>query len=95
MACLATLLALQTDTAAAQGRDAALATHADSVRGADNPNRSWWDVAFYDLHVRVNPSDTSFAGWNRITYRAVQALSLIHISEPTRQEAISYAVFCL
>ena len=23
------------------------------------------------------------------------ALSLIHISEPTRQEAISYAVFCL
>ena len=24
-----------------------------------------------------------------------QLLSLIHISEPTRQEAISYAVFCL
>ena len=23
------------------------------------------------------------------------SLSLIHISEPTRQEAISYAVFCL
>ena len=26
---------------------------------------------------------------------AFQHLSLIHISEPTRQEAISYAVFCL
>ena len=25
----------------------------------------------------------------------LQELSLIHISEPTRQEAISYAVFCL
>ena len=25
----------------------------------------------------------------------MHALSLIHISEPTRQEAISYAVFCL
>ena len=25
----------------------------------------------------------------------VYGLSLIHISEPTRQEAISYAVFCL
>ena len=25
----------------------------------------------------------------------VMLLSLIHISEPTRQEAISYAVFCL
>ena len=29
------------------------------------------------------------------TGEAVLALSLIHISEPTRQEAISYAVFCL
>ena len=25
----------------------------------------------------------------------LECLSLIHISEPTRQEAISYAVFCL
>ena len=25
----------------------------------------------------------------------ITQLSLIHISEPTRQEAISYAVFCL
>jgi aminopeptidase N len=60
------------EPAAAQGRDAAVPTHADSVRGADNPNRSWWDVTFYDLHVRVNPADSSFAGWNRISYRAVQ-----------------------
>ena len=28
-------------------------------------------------------------------FRALYGLSLIHISEPTRQEAISYAVFCL
>ena len=27
--------------------------------------------------------------------RELDELSLIHISEPTRQEAISYAVFCL
>src|SRR5262245_48484505 len=73
MACLATFLTLPADPAAAQGRDAAVATHADSVRGADNPNRSWWDVSFYDLHVRVNPGDSSFAGWNRISYRAVQS----------------------
>ncbi|HEY9442329.1 MAG TPA: hypothetical protein VIQ25_03710, partial [Gemmatimonadales bacterium] len=72
VACLATLLLHQAEPAAAQGRDAAVPTHADSVRGADNPNRSWWDVTFYDLHVRVNPADSSFAGWNRISYRAVQ-----------------------
>ena len=29
------------------------------------------------------------------SYRAVVKLSLIHISEPTRPEPISYAVFCL
>jgi aminopeptidase N len=59
-------------SAVGQGRDAAPASHADSVRGADNPNRSWWDAAFYDLHVRVNPADSSFAGWNTIGYRALR-----------------------
>src|SRR5665213_2157264 len=32
--------------------------------------------------------------WQSLHYRAAQ-LSLIHISEPTRQAEISYAVFCL
>jgi aminopeptidase N len=48
------------------------AAHADSLRGANGPARTWWDVAFYDLHVRVNPSDSSVVGWNRITYRVLQ-----------------------
>jgi aminopeptidase N len=65
----ATLLVWATGPVAAQGRGAAVPTHADSVRGADNPSRSWWDVTFYDLHVRVNPADSSFDGWNGITYR--------------------------
>src|SRR3954451_13234471 len=68
-----TLLAQRAAPAAAQGRDAAVPTHADSVRGAENANRSWWDATFYDLNVRVNPRDSSFAGWNRITYRALQS----------------------
>ncbi len=47
-------------------------TRADSLRGTDGPGRAWWDVAFYDLHVRVNPSDSSVTGWNRITYRVLR-----------------------
>src|SRR5674476_1076589 len=38
------------------------------------------------------------SGWMRLTQRTtwdVQGISLIHISEPTRQAEISYAVFCL
>ncbi|MFI5206983.1 MAG: M1 family metallopeptidase [Gemmatimonadales bacterium] len=43
-------------------------TRADTLRGANGPDRSWWDVTFYDLHTRVNPSDSSISGWNGITY---------------------------
>jgi len=47
-------------------------THADSVRGTWGPTRDWWDVTFYDLHVRVSPADSSIAGWNGITYRVTK-----------------------
>src|SRR5665213_4143017 len=33
--------------------------------------------------------------WQDGIYRPFEGLSLIHISEPTRQAEISYAVFCL
>ena len=40
--------------------------------------------------------DAQMAAWKLADQsRAIVDLSLIHISEPTRQEAISYAVFCL
>ena len=46
--------------------------HADTLRGSNGPARAWWDAAFYDLHVRVNPADSSIRGWNGITYRVLQ-----------------------
>jgi aminopeptidase N len=46
-------------------------SHADTLRGSNGPGRAWWDVVFYDLHVRVNPADSSISGWNGITYRVV------------------------
>jgi hypothetical protein len=47
-------------------------THADTLRGTNGPSRSWWDVAFYDLHVAVSPADSSVRGWNAITYRVIR-----------------------
>jgi len=47
-------------------------THADTLRGSNGPARAWWDAEFYDLHVRVNPSDSSIAGRNGITYHVLQ-----------------------
>src|SRR2546425_4464323 len=50
-------------------------THADTLRGSNGPARAWWDAEFYDLHVTVNPADSSIRGWNAITYRVLEARS--------------------
>jgi aminopeptidase N len=44
-------------------------THADTLRGSNGPARAWWKTTFYDLHVRVNPADSTIAGYNGIVYR--------------------------
>ncbi len=68
-------LALPT-TALAQQR---VFTHADTLRGSNGPGRAWWDAAFYDLHVQVNPADSSIVGWNGITYRVLQPASEMQV----------------
>jgi hypothetical protein len=54
-------------------------THADTLRGSNTPERAWWDVAFYDLHVRVNPADSSISGYNAITYRVLKTARQMQI----------------
>src|SRR5262249_37008314 len=46
-------------------------SHADTLRGSITPQRAWWDVIFYDLHVAINPGDSSIKGYNTITYRVL------------------------
>src|SRR5699024_243335 len=46
-----------------------LVTEADTLRGSITPQRAWWEVTFYDLHVTVQPEDSSITGYNNITYR--------------------------
>ena len=49
-------------------------TRADTLRGSwTTPQRAWWDVVFYDLHVAISPADSTIAGWNGISYRVVSA----------------------
>jgi aminopeptidase N len=67
---LATLTLGAVAPAAAQ--DTTRYTHADTLRGSNGPARAWWDAAFYDLHVRVSPADSSIRGVNGITYRVLQ-----------------------
>lgn len=65
---LAALILIVAVPAAAQD-SGVLATKADSLRGSITPQRAWWDVAYYDLHVTIQPADSSITGYNNITYR--------------------------
>jgi len=65
--------------ATSTAQDTATLTHADTLRGALTPQRTWWDVTFYDLHVAVHPADSSVSGYNGITYRVVGAVREMQI----------------
>lgn len=44
-------------------------THADTLRGSDGPDRSWWDVLRYDITVQPDYNSHSLVGKNVITYK--------------------------
>ena len=56
---------------AARAQESRTFTHADTLRGSNTPERAWWKVLFYDLHVRVTPADSSLRGSNGITYQII------------------------
>ncbi len=66
------VLVLALPAVAAAQTDTTRFTRADTLRGSDGPGRAWWDAAFYDLRVRVNPADSTIAGSNGITYRVLR-----------------------
>lgn len=44
----------------------------DTLRGSITPKRKWWDLTFYDLKVKVNPTDSSIVGSNTIFYKVLE-----------------------
>ncbi|MDP4131417.1 MAG: M1 family metallopeptidase [Bacteroidota bacterium] len=54
-------------------------THADTLRGSITPQRAWWDVSFYDLHVKINLEDSAISGYNLITYKVLKSESAMQI----------------
>lgn len=65
-------IAAQKKTATVSSPGTPVFTHADTLRGTVTPQRAWWDVTFYDLHVTIYPSDSSISGYNGITYRVTK-----------------------
>ncbi len=67
------LTAALSQAAPLTAQDSLRFTHADTLRGSNGPARAWWKTTFYDLHVRVNPADSSITGYNGIVYRVLRA----------------------
>ena len=76
--------------AAASGQARSQFTRADTLRGSyTTPGRAWWDVAFYDLRVAIQPRDSSIRGSNAITYRVLEPATEMQIDLMTPLEVDS------
>ncbi len=81
------LVALASNTSAQNGQ---AYTRADTLRGSfSTPGRGWWDVAFYDLNVSIQPADSTTRGRNAITYRVLAAANQMQIDLMTPLEVDS------
>jgi aminopeptidase N len=76
---LSTLLIVSLLAPHAGAQEHSVFTRADSLRGTNSPQRSWWDVTFYDLHVKISPDDSTITGWNGITYRVLRPATEMQI----------------
>ena len=47
-------------------------TEQDSLRGSITPERSWWDLNFYNLSVEVKPEEKFISGSNIIRYTVLE-----------------------
>jgi len=76
----ATALLVLVASAEAQPPSPRVYTRADTLRGSfTTPGRAWWDVTFYDLHLAINPPDSTIRGYNGITYRVLSPASQMQI----------------
>ncbi len=54
-------------------------TKQDSLRGSITKERAWWDVKYYHLNIKVNPSDSTITGSNTIRYKVINEYNRIQI----------------
>ena len=54
-------------------------THQDTLRGSITKERIWWDLSYYHLDVKVNPSDSSLKGSNTIRYKVLNECQILQI----------------
>ena len=48
-------------------------TRQDTLRGSITPERSWWDLTYYHLNIKVEPEIKFISGSNTIQYKVIDA----------------------
>jgi aminopeptidase N len=43
-------------------------THQDTLRGSITKERAWWDLKYYHLDIKVNPTEKTITGSNTVRY---------------------------
>jgi aminopeptidase N len=62
-------------TANAQGllnKSETIFTHQDTLRGSITKERAWWDLKYYHLDIKVNPSEKTITGLNTVRYTVLK-----------------------
>ena len=54
-------------------------TRQDSLRGMITPERSWWDLNYYHLDIKVDPENKSIKGSNTVGYKVLKSHNLMQI----------------
>ena len=65
-------------------------THADTLRGTLNPNRTWWDVLRYDIEVKPDYNSKTIQGAVTINFKInnSQKLMQIDLQKPLRIDSV-------
>ena len=76
------------------GLDKQKFTHQDTLRGSIGPERDWWDVLHYDLHVVPDYNAKSINGETTIQYKIVKDkysdYMQIDLQQPLKIDSIYY-----
>lgn len=54
-------------------------SHQDTLRGTITPERIWWDLNYYHLDIKVDPTDSTIKGQNTIVYTVLNEYQIMQI----------------
>lgn len=64
-------------------------TRADTLRGSLRPERTCFDVTFYDLNIKLDTAERSITGSNRIVFNTIQDFNILQLDLFENMKVIS------